>query len=98
MKARVTICARANGAFEIYLNEAGRDLLVKELQGLDQRWDHFHLDHFGDPEMAFATDVPLSVIAYNEGDDVFSSGKVLLRPDAWDAEYFPHVLADEPQG
>lgn len=94
MIPRVTLCARADGAFEIYLNEAGRDLLVKELQGLDQRWDHFHLDHFGDPEMAFATDVPLSVIAYNEGDDVFSSGKVLLRPDEWDAEYFPHVLAD----
>jgi len=94
MKPRVTICARAGGAFEIYLNEAGRDLLVKELQRLDQSWDHFHLDHFGGPEMTLATDVPLSAIAYNEDDKVFSSGKVLLRTDEWDAEYFPHVLAD----
>ncbi|WP_395645384.1 hypothetical protein [Terricaulis sp.] len=93
MTARVTVCQRADGSFEIYINEAGRDLIVKELQGLDKRWDHFHLDHFDDPEMAFGTDVPLSAVAYNEGDKVFKTGKVLLRPDDWDAEYFPHVLA-----
>ena len=31
------------GAFEIWLNPEGRDVLVKELQGLSETNDHFHL-------------------------------------------------------
>ena len=92
MTVRVTVCERPDGAFEIWFNEAGRDLLVKELQRLDQKWDHFHLDHFEDPEMEFGTDVPLRATPYNEGDKVFQVDKFLLRPDDWDAEYFPHVM------
>ncbi|MEJ0060568.1 MAG: hypothetical protein WDM79_13775 [Terricaulis sp.] len=68
---------------------------MKELLGLDRRWDHFHLDHFDDPEHNFNTDVPLATIPYNEGDKLFQSGKVLLRPDDWDAEHFPHVLRQD---
>jgi hypothetical protein len=34
----------ANGELEIWLNEAGRDLLVKELQALNEKNEHFHLD------------------------------------------------------
>jgi hypothetical protein len=94
MKARVTVCVRADGTFEILLNEAGRDLMVKELQRLDGRWDHFHLDKFTDSEIGSATDVVLSVIPYREGDRCLESGKVLLRPDDWDREYCPHVLAE----
>jgi hypothetical protein len=92
MKARVTVCVRADGTFEILMNEAGRDLVVKELQRLDRRWDHFHLDHYADPEIADATDVALSVVPYRDDDTCLENGKVLLRPDEWDREYFPHVL------
>jgi hypothetical protein len=28
MKPRVTVCTRADGTFELLLNEAGRDLMV----------------------------------------------------------------------
>ncbi len=92
MKARVTICIRADGAFELLLNEAGRDLMVKELQSLSGKWDHFHLDHYEDPDIADATDVVLSAIPYRKDDTVIKHGKILLRPDDWDEKYFPHVL------
>ena len=93
MKPRVTVSVRSDGQFEIWINEAGRDLLVAELQGLDERWDHFHLDHYDDPEMEFATDVPLAALPYRPDDRVFRNGTVLFRPDGWDRKYFPHVLA-----
>ena len=92
MKPRVTACIRADGTFELLLNETGRDLLVEELQRLDRRWDHFHLDHFGGREDVGAIDIALSVVPYRHGDTVFEHGKVLLRPDDWDQKYFPHVL------
>jgi hypothetical protein len=94
MKARVTVCMRADDTFEILLNEAGRDLMVRQLQRLDRHWDHFHLDYYADPETANATDVALSVIPYRDDDRCFENGKILLRPDEWDREFFPHVLAD----
>ncbi|MEQ1820099.1 MAG: hypothetical protein ABL871_15965 [Terricaulis sp.] len=92
MTARVTVCERPDGSFEILLNEEGRDAIVRELQRLDRKWDHFHLDHFAAPEIAFATDILLAAAPYNEGDKVFTVGKVLLRPDDWDTEHFPHVM------
>ena len=100
MAARMTVCQRPDGSFEILVNEAGRDLLVQELQRLDKTWDHFHLDHFDEPELVDATEVQLANIPYNNGDEVFQHGKVLLRPDDWDAEYFPQVLgsATTPEG
>lgn len=93
MKARVTFCVGADGTFEILLNEAGRDLMVKELQGLNRDWDHFHLDHFADPDNADLTDVALSPIPYRDDDRVLENGKVMLRPDDWDRQYFPHVMS-----
>jgi hypothetical protein len=93
MQPRVTICTLADGTFEILINEAGRDLLVKELQGLDRRRDHFHLDFYDDADIADATDVMLSPVPYRTGDTVLHHGKVLFRPDDWDREYFPHVLS-----
>jgi hypothetical protein len=91
MKPRVTVCLRPDGTFELLLNEAGRDLMVRELQNLNREWDHFHLD--GEPELA--TDVPLLAAAYNDDDQVLRHGKVLLRPDDWDWRYYPHVMAAE---
>ncbi|WP_233350567.1 hypothetical protein [Henriciella barbarensis] len=91
----MTVSINRDGQFELYLNESGRDLLVAELQKLDRKWEHFHLDNFGDPAIEFATDVPLSVVPYGEEDKVFKHGKVLLRPDEWDEEYYPHVMKTE---
>lgn len=91
MKPRITITTRPEDGFlEIWINEAGRDLLVEELKGLSERWDHFHLGPEG-----FEVDVPTRTVPYREGDTVHASGKVLLRPDSWDAEHFPHVLTRE---
>ena len=92
MKARITINTNKDGELEIWLNESGRDLLVRELQRLDERHEHFHLmpeDHDGE--------LPLRNRPYQEGDQIVEWGKVLFRTDAWDAEYFPHVL-DETEG
>lgn len=91
-KPRVTVCLREDGSFEILMNEAGRDLLVEALQRLDRSWDHFHLDHFEDPDIADATDIPLSIVPYRADDKILENGKVLLRPDDWDQAYFAHVL------
>ena len=92
MAARITICICADGSFELLLNEAGRDLMIEELKRLDRKWDHFHLDHYDDPDIADATDLILSAIPYRDDDKVIEHGKILLRPDDWDHEYFPHVM------
>jgi hypothetical protein len=89
MKPRITININAEGELEISLNEAGRDLLVRELQQLSHRSDHFH---FGPEE--YGGEVPVQTRAYGEGDQIIEWGKVMLRPDEWDARYFPHVLDD----
>lgn len=92
MKPRITVSVQSDGSFDIRVNEAGRDLLVRELQHLSERWDHFHLDHYDEPELADATEAPLSALAYAPDDQVLLNGKVSLRPDHWDLEYFPHVM------
>lgn len=43
-----------------------------------------------DPEL------PARKRAYTPGDEVMEWGKVLFRPDEWDEQYFPHVLAESP--
>lgn len=92
MKPRITVSLRPSGDFELHLNEAGRDLLVAELQRLDRRSDHFHLDWVGDPEMEDQVEAPLRGIPYAPDDKVLLNGKVLFRPDDWDELYYPHVL------
>ena len=89
MPARVTVNLNAEGEFEMWLNPGGRDILVKELQGLSEKNDHFHLRPrtFGEIEIS---DRP-----YRSDDKLLTSGKILFRTDVWDAEYFPHVL-DQP--
>ncbi|WP_338665327.1 hypothetical protein VQH23_09160 [Pararoseomonas sp. SCSIO 73927] len=86
MKPRITISTNGEGELEVWLNEAGRDLLVKELQGLSAERDHFHLQTEGLGE------VPLQGRAYRDGDRVLQWGKVLFRPDEWDRRHSPHVL------
>lgn len=87
MKPRITINTNKAGEIEIWLNEAGRDLLLRELQGLSERNDHFHL---GPDDIC--SEVPVQTLPYREGDTAIEYGKVLFRPDEWDRQHFPHVL------
>ena len=87
MKPRITINTSREGELEVWLNEAGRDLLVQELQRLSERSDHFHLASEG-----YDGDVPLQTAPYRDGDEIIEWAKVMLRTDAWDAAYFPHVF------
>jgi hypothetical protein len=81
------------GELQVYLNPEGRDLLVKELTRLDERWDHVHLQ-----DEAWTIDVPLQTRAYvPDQEKIIDCVKILFRPDQWDAEYFPHVLTEEPK-
>jgi len=86
-RPRITLSTNLGGEIEIWLNETGRDLLVRELQNLSEASDHFHLS----PE-EWGGEVPLRTKAYRPGDKIIESGKILFRPDKWDAEHFPHVL------
>ena len=90
MKPRVTINTNSDGELEIWINEEGRDLLVRELRHLSESSDHFHL---GPADLD--AEVPVQRRPYRDGDKIIELGKVLFRPDAWDAQYFPHVLSKE---
>ena len=82
------------GELQVYLNPEGRELLIKELAGLDERWDHIHLQ-----DQNWTIDVPLQTQAYvPDREEIIDSVKILFRPDEWDREHFPHVLSrDEEQ-
>jgi hypothetical protein len=86
LQERITISLRQDGELEIFLNEAGRDKLVKELQRLDHRSEHFHLSTEDYAE------VHLQSIAYDRGNQIIDAAKVLLRPDEWDRRYYPHLF------
>jgi hypothetical protein len=83
---RITI-NRKDGELQIWVNPEGRDLFVRELQRLSEDSDHFH---FMPEDMD--GEVPVRSAAYEPGAEVIEWGKVLFRPDEWDARYFPHVL------
>jgi len=87
MKPRITVSLNASGEFEILINEAGRDLLVRELKRLDEKHEHFHLSPEGVGE------VEVSSQAYYPDDKVLEYGKVIFRTDEWDRKYFPHVFS-----
>ena len=86
MKPRITINLTADGELEIWLNAAGRDVLVRELNALNERNEQFHLFPGGE--------IDTSAIAYRPTDKVIWSGKVLFRTDECDREHFPHVMSD----
>lgn len=88
MSARITVNLTATGELEIWLNEQGRDLLVRELGGLSEKSDHFHLGPKGIGE------VEVSTHAYRPDDKVLEYGKVLFRTDAWDNHHYPHVMTE----
>ena len=90
MKPRITICIDENGGVDLYFNEAGRALFIKELAALDRSNDHFHLA----PDEILA-DVTTQDIPYPGDHTSHAWGKVSLRPDDWDREFFPHVLNEE---
>jgi len=86
MAPRITMNTTPDGELEIWLNEEGRDLLVRELMSLSERSDHFHLGTFEGAEVA------MSARPYRPTDVIVHAAKVLLRPDEWDRTYFPHVM------
>ena len=94
MKPRITFSIKPDGAFDISLNEAGRALLIQQLQALNERREHFHLDHNDWEGGADHTDVPLAAVPYDPQDRVLRNGKVLFRPDEWDLKYYPHVMVE----
>ena len=87
MRPRITLSRNADGELEVWLNEAGRDLLVRELQHLNESNDHFHFM----PEAQHG-EVPVRNRPYREGDEIIEWGKVVFRTDAWDGRHYPHVL------
>ena len=91
MAARITINLNAIGELEIWLNPEGRDALVKELQGLSETNDHFHL---GPGPIG---EVEVSGRPYRADDQLLEYGKILFRTDAWDAKHFPHVMDHSTQ-
>jgi hypothetical protein len=86
VKPRITMNLSAGGELEIWLNAAGRDVLVRELNALNETNEHFHLFPAGE--------VDTSATAYRPTDKLIFSGKVLFRTDEWDREHFPHVMTD----
>ena len=92
MKPRITLNLTASGELEISLNEAGRDLLVRELNALSQTSEHFH---FAPSDLG--GEVEVSSRAYRPTDKVIEFGKVLFRTDEWDKQYYPHVIDDGSQ-
>jgi predicted AlkP superfamily pyrophosphatase or phosphodiesterase len=44
MKPRITINTTKDGEIEIWLNPAGRDVLVRELLALNEKSEHFHFN------------------------------------------------------
>lgn len=90
MSPRITANLTAEGVFEIRMNEEGRDLLVRELQMLSKKNDHFHLGSYE------GSQIQISANAYQATDTILHTGKVYFRPDEWDRIYFPHVM-DESQ-
>jgi hypothetical protein len=71
------------------MNEEGRALLLRELQLLSDRDDHFHLGTYEGSE------VRLSAKAYRPTDTIIHTGKIYFRTDEWDRTHFPHVMEDE---
>ncbi|MBL8703704.1 MAG: hypothetical protein JNM30_02615 [Rhodospirillales bacterium] len=89
MKPRITVNMTAQGEFEVWVNPAGRDLLVQELQRLNEKHEHFHLG----PESI--GDVEICSRPYRPDDRILDYGKVLFRTDDWDRQFFPHVMDAE---
>jgi hypothetical protein len=89
VKPRITMNMTAEGEFEIWVNEAGRDLRVTELQALCEKNDHFHLGAFDG-----TIGLQMQQLTYRPTDTLVDTAKVLFRTEGWDRGYFPRVLGN----
>jgi len=89
MKPRITFSLTPSGSLEMFFNEEGRQLFIQELSRLDERNDHFHF-----APAALDSEMTVSSRAYKPDDRLLEYGKVLFRPDAWDKQYYPHVMEE----
>ena len=79
-----------SGLIEIWMNPAGRELLVSHIMALNESNEHFH---FGEGE-----DIELSPCAYGPEDKVHAWGKLYLRLDERDRQYFAHLFPSHDDG
>jgi hypothetical protein len=88
MNPRLTINTTHDDQFEIWINEAGRDLLVKQLLALNENNEHFHLGDWPGVE------VPTRWTALS--DDRHNAGhrKGSIQNRFVDRQHYPHVMDD----
>lgn len=91
MAPRITMNTTPDGELELWINEQGRDLLVRERMSLSEQSEHFHLGSFDGAE------VRVGERAYRPTDTILHLGKVTFRRDEWDRVHFPHVTEDPPE-
>ena len=72
MAPRITISTTPDGELELWLNDEGRDQLVRELMALSAKSDYIHLGSFEGAE------VRTGARAYRPTDTVLHVGKVML--------------------
>jgi hypothetical protein len=84
---RITLTI-VEGEARIYLNPEGRDLLVQMLQRLNEKLEHFHLGNWE------GAAVGLRDNPYDPSETVLSAAKILFRTDAWDRQFYPHVMPE----
>ncbi len=95
-KPRITVSLLAHQndqtpSVYVYLNQAGRDLLVEALSSLDHINEHLHLQ-----AEDWTIDLPLRSIPYDPSNEsVVDDVKIMFRLDEWDRQYFPHVMRDK---
>ena len=69
MAPRITLNLTTGRELEIWINEEGRDLLVRKLQALSETSEHFHLGAFDDAEVKTCAN------AYRPSDEIINSAK-----------------------
>ena len=69
MTPRITMNMTSRGELELWFNEEGRDLLVRELIALSETNDHFHLGSFE------GADVRLSTRTYRPTDTILHAAR-----------------------
>jgi len=89
MKPRITFCLTPEGTLEIYFNEEGRNQFIQELSRLNEQNEHFHF-----APATIDSDMAVSSLPYRLEDKALDYGKALFRTDAWDRQYFPHVMTE----
>jgi hypothetical protein len=89
MKPRITFCLTPEGTLEMYFNDEGRKQFIQELSKLNEQDEHFHV-----APSEIDSNIVVSSLPYRPEDKALDYGKVLFRTDAWDRQYFPHVMVE----